>query len=106
MNTASFIYVLNAERFQISTLSTTDILWSAAFTLGATAMIFYKEKKGAYFMAMATIVETIGFVPMYVWLYVMNTAPPVFSFTLYTILTVLPMLVSTILFTIPRKQQL
>jgi len=44
------------ERWENSIFSTTAILWSVAFTLGATAMISYTEKRGAYFMALSTII--------------------------------------------------
>jgi hypothetical protein len=78
-------------------------LWSAAFTLGATAIVLYAQKKAAYFMALSTIIGAVGFIPYF---YLVEGAPaPVTSTSIVflAIVTILLLLVSTILLAIPTK---
>jgi uncharacterized membrane protein len=78
-------------------------LWSAAFTLGATAMVLYAEKKAAYFMALSTVIGAIGFIPYFVLVW--GTPAPVASASVIflAVVTILLLLASTILLAIPTK---
>lgn len=91
------------ERWEANLFSISAILSSIAFTLGATAIIFYIEKRAVYFMALSTIIGTTGFVPL---IQRYSTLQMNISTLIFGILCVMvPMLVSTILFAIPTKQQ-
>jgi hypothetical protein len=100
-----FIIVLvevhaGSEQWEINLSAASATFFSVAFTLGAIAMVLYKEKRGAYFMALSTIIEIIGFVPFFSW-----RASQALQLTLITLVYALPMLISTILLAIPTKQQ-
>ncbi len=81
--------------------SSSAVLWSVAFTLAATALVLHVDKKGAYLMALSTIIGTIGFVPVFFALGTANLAGSI----LLTLVTILPLLVSTVLFAMSSKQQ-
>ena len=78
-------------------------LWSAAFTLGATAIVLYAQKKAIYFMALSTIIGAVGFVPYFDL--VEGTPAPATSASLIflAIVAILLLLASTILLAIPTK---
>jgi hypothetical protein len=78
-------------------------LWSAAFTLGATAIVLYAQKKAAYFMALSTIIGALGFIPYFDL--VEGTPAPVTSTSMIflAIVTISLLLASTILLVIPTK---
>lgn len=91
------------ERWEANLFSISAILSSIAFTLGATAIVFYMDKRAAYFMALSTIIGATGFAPLiqrYSTLQ-MNVSTLIFG----VLIVMVPMLASTILFAIPTKQQ-
>jgi hypothetical protein len=96
----------DSERWEVNLSATSAISFSVAFTLGATAMILYKEKRRVYFIALSTIIEIIGFVPSFVYFVKWGGTPSqALPLTLITLVMVLPMLISTILFASPIRQQ-
>jgi hypothetical protein len=95
----------NYQRWETNLFATAEILWSISFTLGASAMTFYTEKKAVYFMMLSTIIGAVGFVPFLERSYRLNDyqlAGPLFFIAT---ITIVPMLISTILLALPTKQQ-
>ena len=94
--------ISNSENYT-SFLAISAILLGVALTLGATAMVFFKEKRGAYFMASSTTIGAIGFFLLIQHFYELGIKYQLTALTIITIITITPMLASTILLSIPTK---
>lgn len=77
------------------------ILLGVAFALGATAIIFFRERRRAYFMLLATIIGALGFAPHILEAYASGPNAlamySILGFAVWAIVTAVLMLISAIL---------